>query len=91
MIDITDFIRQSEEYAEKAGISLSRLGKLVANDGKFFSRIHNSGRLDVGKLNHVLEYYKTVPPGGHRKQKRGRKAKSKGTSTCHNSRATTSP
>ena len=88
MSDITEFLKASEEYAEKADIKLSRLGILVANDGKFFKRIRATGRLSVDKREMALKFYKDVEPGSWRKQKR--KSKPEGNTTCHR-QATTSP
>jgi len=56
-----ELLAQADAYCEAAGISRARLATLVANDGKFFVRIHSGGGLTVKMYERFMDYFREHP------------------------------
>lgn len=57
----SELISAAERYCASRGISLSRLGGLAVNDGKFFRRLQAGGSCTIDTLNKVRRYMADNP------------------------------
>lgn len=60
-----DLLSRADAYCEAAGISKARLATIVANDGKFFTRIENGGGFTTRMYERFLAHFAANPPAKH--------------------------
>lgn len=57
-----DLLSRADAYCQASGMSKARLATIVANDGKFFSRIENGGGFTTRMYERFLAYFAQQTP-----------------------------
>lgn len=57
-------VKRAEAYAQKHGVSLSRIGLAAVNDTKFLHRVKNGENFNIGTYHRVVEWLSANEPRG---------------------------